>query len=140
MLRFLNLAVIGALVLAAGWVYEIKYASTRQAERVAKLRLEIRRERDAIAVLRAEWAQLDNPDRIQILAKRHLTLKPIEPTQFDSLDRLPEKPAEIVPPGTADPIGVLIEAMADPEVLTGNVPDGEANPSGGSAPDPEGAR
>ena len=128
MLRLINLAVIGALVLAAGWVYEIKYASTRQAERVAKLRVEIRRERDAIAALRAEWAQLDNPDRIQILAKRHLTLKPIEGTQFDPLDRLPEKPIELVPPGTADPIGALIETMADPEVLTGSVPDPEGTP------------
>jgi hypothetical protein len=127
MLRLINLAVIGTLVLAAGWVYEIKYASTRQAERVAKLRVEIRRERDVIAALRAEWAQLDNPDRIQILAKRHLTLKPIESTQFDPLDRLPEKPIEIVPPGTADPIGALIETMADPEVLTGSVPDPEEN-------------
>lgn len=128
MLRLINLAVIGALVLAAGWVYEIKYASTRQAERVAKLRVEIRRERDAIAALRAEWAQLDNPDRIQILAKRHLTLKPIEGKQFNSLDRLPEKPIEIVPPGTADPIGALIETMADPEVLTGSVADPEGTP------------
>ena len=71
---------------------------------MAKLRAEIRRERDAIAALRAEWAQLDNPDRIQILARRHLTLRPIESTQFDALDRLPDKPVEIVPPGTADPI------------------------------------
>jgi cell division protein FtsL len=125
MLRLVNLAVIGALVLAAGWVYEIKYSSTRQAERVAKLRVEIRRERDAIAALRAEWASLDNPDRIQILAKRHLTLKAIEPTQFDPLDRLPEKPVEIIPPGSADPIGALIETMADPEVLTGSVPSAE---------------
>src|SRR5262249_62030251 len=78
MLRLLNLAVIAALVLAAAWVYEIKYASTRQAERVAKLRVEIRRERDNIATLRAEWARLDNPDRIQTLARRHLTLKPIQ--------------------------------------------------------------
>jgi cell division protein FtsL len=125
MLRLLNIAVIGALVLAAAWLYEIKYSSTRQAEQVAKLRLEIRRERDAIAALRAEWAQLDNPDRIQILARRHLTLKPIEATQFDSLDRLPEKPIEIVPPGTADPIGALIEHMVDPEVVTSSVPDSE---------------
>src|SRR5262249_59550288 len=98
MLRLVNIIVIGALVVAAAWVYEIKYSSTRQAERVAKLRGEIRRERDAIAALRAEWAQLDNPDRIQNLAKRHLTLKPIEPTQFDTLDHLPEKPVAIVPP------------------------------------------
>ena len=128
MLRLLNLAVIAALVLAAAWVYEIKYASTRQAERVAKLRVEIRRERDNIAALRAEWAQLDNPDRIQILARRHLTLKPIESTQFDSLDRLPDKPIDIVPPGTADPIGALIETMVDPEVVNGNVPDQETKP------------
>jgi cell division protein FtsL len=128
MLRLLNLAVIAALVLAAAWVYEIKYASTRQAERVAKLRVEIRRERDTIAALRAEWAQLDNPDRIQILARRHLTLKPIEATQFDSLERLPDKPIEIVPPGTADPIGALIETMVDPEVITGSAPDREASP------------
>ena len=126
MLRILNLALIATLVLAAAWVYEIKYSSTRQAERVAKLRAEIRRERDAIAALRAEWAQLDNPDRIQILARRHLTLKPIEATQFDSLDRLPEKPAEIVPPGTADPIAALIETMVDPEVVTGTLAAPEA--------------
>jgi cell division protein FtsL len=128
MLRLVNLAVIGMLVLAAGWVYEIKYSSTRQAERVAKLRAEIRRERDAIAALRAEWAALDNPDRIQILAKRHLTLKPIDPTQFDALDRLPEKPVEIIPPGSADPIGALIETMVDPEVLTASTPEGEGTP------------
>jgi cell division protein FtsL len=127
MLRLINIVVIGALVLAAAWVYEIKYASTRQAERVAKLRSEIRREHDAIAALRAEWAQLDNPDRIQILAKRHLTLKPLEPTQIDTLDRLPERPVEIVPPGTADPIGALIETMVDPEVVTGAVPDREGD-------------
>jgi cell division protein FtsL len=127
MLRLLNLAVIGILVLAAAWVYEIKYSSTRQAEQVAKLRSEIRRERDAIAALRAEWAQLDNPDRIQILARRHLTLKPIENTQFDLLGNLPEKPVDIVPPGTADPIGALIENMVDPEVVT-DTPQPEGKP------------
>ena len=119
MLRLLNLAVIAAIVLAAGWVYEIKYSATRQAERVAKLRTEIRRERDAIAALRAEWAQLDNPDRIQILAKRHLTMKPIEPIQFDALERLPVKPIDIVPPGTSDPIAALIEITGDPDVMAG---------------------
>ena len=127
MLRLVNLAVIAALVVAAAWVYEIKYSSTRQAEQVAKLRAEIRRERDAIAALRAEWAQLDNPDRIQTLARRHLTLKPIDATQFDNLNRLPDKPVDIVPPGTADPIGALIENMVDPEVVTGSTPDAEGS-------------
>ena len=88
-LRLLHIVVLAALVLAAADVYKIKYESTLQAERVAKLRAEVRREQDAIATLRAEWAKLDRPDRIQELAQRHLTLKPIETRQFDTLDRLP---------------------------------------------------
>ena len=125
--RLLHIVVLAALVLAAADVYKIKYESTLQAEKVARLRGEIRREQDMIANLRAEWSKLDRPDRIQDLAQRHLTLKPIEATQFDSLDRLPEKPVEIVPPGSADPIGALIENMVDPEVVTGGVAEPEAN-------------
>ena len=98
MMRLLNICVIAALVAAAAYVYKIKFESTRQAERVAKLRTEIRREHDAIAALRAEWSKLDNPARIQELAKRHLALKPIDPRQFDRLDQLPERPPDLVPP------------------------------------------
>jgi cell division protein FtsL len=121
--RLLHIVVLAALVLAAADVYKIKYESTLQAERVAKLRAEVRREQDMIAGLRAEWSKLDRPDRIQDLAQRHLTLKLIEMRQFDSLDRLPERPADLVPPGTADPIGAVIETLVDPESLTGSLPD-----------------
>jgi cell division protein FtsL len=123
MLRALNLLVIAGLVLAAAYVYKIKFESTLQAERVAKMRAEIRRERDAIASLRAEWSQLDRPDRIQGLAQRHLKLKPVEVAQFDTLDKLPERPVQIVPPGTPDPIGAIIETFADTEVLNGTLAD-----------------
>lgn len=123
MLRLLNMLVIAALVVAAAWVYKIKFEATVQAERVAKLRTEIRRERDAIAILRAEWTQLDSPDRIQALAQRHLKLKPIETAQFDPLDKLPERPRQLVPPGTTDPIGAIIEIFADTEVLSDTLPD-----------------
>jgi hypothetical protein len=76
---------------------------------VAKLRMEIRREHDVIAALRAEWAKLDNPARIQELSKRHLSLRTIDARQFDKFDRLPERPADLVPPDSFDPIGVLLE-------------------------------
>ena len=123
MMRLLNICVIGALVLAAADVYTIKLDSTRQAQRVAKLRLEIRRERDAVAALRGEWAKLDNPARIQALARRHLQLKPVEPQQMDPLDNLPERPADLVAVDEADPIATVI---ANPGILdraaSGNVP------------------
>jgi cell division protein FtsL len=123
MLRILNIVIIAALVLPAAYVYKIKFEATLQAERVSKLRAEIRRERDAIANLRAEWTQLDRPDRIQALAQRHLKLRPVEVAQFDALDKLPERPVQLVPPGTADPIGAIIEIFADEEALTGTLPD-----------------
>jgi cell division protein FtsL len=126
--RLLHVVVLAALVLAAADVYKIKYESTLQAEKVSKLRADVRREQDAIANLRAEWSKLYRPDRIQELARRHLTLKSVEARQFDTLDRLPERPVELVPPGTADPIGALVETFADAEALTGSLPDGGAKP------------
>jgi cell division protein FtsL len=126
MMRILNILVIAALILAASVVYKIKFDSTLQAERVAKLRGEIRKERNAIANLRAEWGRLDTPGRIQSLAERHLTLKPVQPTQFDTLDRLLERPPAIVPALSSDPIGAMLRASA-PET-TGSVPPGAAAP------------
>ena len=115
MMRILNVLVIGALVAAAAYVYKVKFESTREAERLAKLRTEIRQEQDAIASLRAEWSKLDTPARIQELAKRHLgTMKSIDPRQIDTLRNLPERPPDLVPPDAADPIGSLLE---NPEVI-----------------------
>jgi hypothetical protein len=116
--RFVHLIVVAALVCAAAYVYKSKFEVTLQAEQVAKLRAEIRRERDAVAALRAQWAQLDNPDRIQGLSQRHLQLKPIQPTQFDQIDRLPERPANA--PVNSDPIGALIENV-EPDFPTGSI-------------------
>jgi cell division protein FtsL len=121
MMRLLNICIIVALVAAAADVYKIKFDSTRQAQRVAKLRIEIRREQDAIAALRAEWAKLDTPARIQDLARRHLALRPMDPRQLDRLDNLPERPTE--PISEPDPIGTM---LANPGQVdrapTGSVP------------------
>jgi cell division protein FtsL len=120
-LRVLNFVVIGALVLAAAYVYRIKFDATVQAERLAKLRSEVRRERDDIAALRAEWGQLDNPERIEAMAKRYLQLKPIAPTQFDTLDRLPDRPPQSTTAAT-DPIGGVIGNFPAPDAVTGSLP------------------
>jgi cell division protein FtsL len=129
-MRFLNIGVIAALVLAAAYVYDIKYQSTLRAERVAKLRHDIQRERDAIASLRAEWARLGNPRRIQTLAQRHLELKPYQTSQFDGFDTLPMRPPRIVQPESEDPIGAMLEDNSDLTATTGSI--GPA-PSAGKA-------
>ena len=124
-MRILHLLVIGVLVFAAAYVYRIKMESTDRTERVLRLRAEIREQREAIAVLRAEWARLDAPLRLQGLAERHLPLKPLIATQYDSLKNLPERPSNFVKPGEADPIGAMlqtIDASADATTVTGSVP------------------
>src|SRR3954452_15799299 len=126
-MRIIHLLVIGALIFAAAYVYRIKMESTARVERVLRLRAEIREQRDAIAVLRSEWAKLDAPLRLQGLVERHLPLKPIGAIQYDPLKNLPERPPSLVRPGEPDPIGTMIDAVAA-------VPEAEAT---GSIPQPE---
>jgi hypothetical protein len=132
--RVLNIVVIGALVLAAAYVYRIKFDSTVQAEHLAKLRGEVRKESDRIATLRAEWGQLDNPARIEDLTKRFLQLKPIAPTQFDSLDHLPERSSDDARAANDDPIAGVIgnSDMFDPPSTGSIAPPAEQSAS----PDP----
>jgi len=125
-MRYLHILVIGALILAASFVYKIKFDSTLQAEQVAKLHGELRRERNAVATLRAEWAKLDTPSRIQALADRHLDLKPVKPRQFANFDDLPMRPLEVVPPLSGDPISAMLRLSA-PET-TGSLPAPTAAP------------
>jgi hypothetical protein len=124
-MRIIHLLVIGVLVFAAAYVYRIKMESTERTERVLRLRAEIREERDAIAVLRADWARLDSPIRLQGLAERHLALKPLNANQYDSLKNLPDRPPNFARPGESDPIGAMletIEATTDAPTATGSIP------------------
>src|SRR3981189_2021580 len=117
-MRFIHLLVIGALVFAAAYVYRIKMESTSRTERVLRLNAEVREQRDAIAALRSEWAKLDAPLRLQGLAERHLTLKPIPATQFDQLKNLPDRPPSYFRKGDPDPIGAMLPGI-EPQTHTG---------------------
>ena len=122
-MRIVHFFVICALVFAAAYVYRIKMESTSRVERVQRLNAEIREQRDAIAILRAEWARLDAPLRLQGLAERHLGLKPITAQQYDQLKNLPERPPNFT--RDPDPIGSMlniIEATGDARIVTGSVP------------------
>jgi hypothetical protein len=130
-MRLLHLLVIGMLVFAAAYVYRIKMESTSRTERVLRLNAEIREQRDAIATLRAEWAKLDAPLRLQGLAERHLQLKPLVASQYDQLKNVPERPPNFARPGAPDPIGTMIdtiEASTDKQSVTGSVPSSEPAP------------
>jgi cell division protein FtsL len=119
-MRLINILVIAALIVAASVVYKIKFDSTLQAEKADKLRGELRHERNAIATLRAEWATLDTPSRIQALAERFLpNLQPVKATQFSNFDDLPAKPPALPPPDN-NSAGAML-APTEPN-FTGSLP------------------
>ena len=105
MIRFIHIIVICGLIASAGYAYSIKYDSLYHAEQVAKLKAKLQKERDAIAVLKAEWHLLNRPDRLQAAAERHLDLQPLNVQQLARLSDLPSRPPR------ADEIGRKLEAL-----------------------------
>lgn len=90
-----------ALAIVSGvafWAYRVNYATQDAMSRVAALHAEIAREREALAVLRAEWAYLNAPDRLRRLADAHfdeLGLIPIAPGHFEDPAKIAFPPRRI---------------------------------------------
>lgn len=76
----------GVLVVAvATWAYRVNYETQEANRRVASLSAQIARERSTIAVLNAEWAYLNRPERLRALVDEHfsaLQLMPLHPDHF----------------------------------------------------------
>lgn len=122
-MRLLNFCVVVLLIVATAYVYEIKFEATLRASRVAEMRGEVRREGDAIASYRAEWARLENPGRLEALRLRHLKIGPPELWQFDKLNDLPERPLQIIAPPKAD-LSASMNDKRDAEMPTGSIRSG----------------
>ncbi len=103
--RFLHLIAIACLLGSAAYAYSIKYDTLYHSEQVAKLKTKVQRERDSIAVLRAEWQHLNRPDRLQAAAEKHLDLQPLHIHQLARLSDLPNRP------NRGDEIGRKLEAL-----------------------------
>jgi len=96
MLRFVNICLVLALVALAYVIYEGKYEARALDEDIGGLRKEIETERDAVAVLRAEWSLLNRPERIERLAKKHLKLNPARPQQLVTIETVSDSDFERV--------------------------------------------
>ena len=77
MWRILHAFAIAALIGSAAYVYGVKYRTIYASEQLVKTRHLIDKEKDAINLLRAEYAHLARPDRVQALANSKLGLQPL---------------------------------------------------------------
>ena len=72
-------------------LFFVKHEVKEQEARLASLNQEIRRNQEAIHVLKAEWAYLNDPARLRQLSERHLGMKPMSPSQVASIGTLPRE-------------------------------------------------
>lgn len=105
MIRFFNVIAIGALVSSAVYAYSIKYETIWYAEQIAKLQHKINAEKGEISLLRAEWAQLTRPERIQALAGKFLDLQELDLKQIVPVSELPDRAPRV------DAIGRKLDAL-----------------------------
>ena len=81
----LRLSAIVMVVVCATWAYRVNYATQEAMNRVADLEEAIAAEREALAVLNAEWAYLNRPDRLRALVAENaeaLGLVELTPEHF----------------------------------------------------------
>ncbi len=84
----------GGLIAAAGAVlFQTSYDVQDLEEKLAGLNRKIVTEQESIQVLRAEWSYLNDPTKLEELARAHLALQPTEARQFLALDAVPMRPA-----------------------------------------------
>ena len=94
-----------ALIASALYAYSVKYDTLYYAEQVAKLKAKVHTERDAIAVLKAEWQLLTGPTACKRSPTSTSTCSRSTSDQLARLADLPNRPQR------GDEIGRKLEAL-----------------------------
>jgi len=107
MKTFLYIVVTLAVVGLAFWAYRENYATQQALSETSELHNEIRTAHARLAVLKAEWAYLNRPDRLRELADLNfgrLELLPLRAQQFGRVAEIPFPAPELLP--VTNPIDV----------------------------------
>lgn len=90
-MRTLTIFSLAALILVCFGLYNGAYSAKAHERALRQLNADIAKEAEAIRALRAEWSFLNQPERLQALARKHLALAPTNPNQIVVLASLPAR-------------------------------------------------
>lgn len=115
MKTFLHTLCAVLVVGLAYWAYRENYATQAALRQTERLHDEIRTAHSRLAVLRAEWAFLNRPERLRELAELNydrLQLLTLRPDQFGRIDQVayPWPPDELERSGAIEIVSRNVEA------------------------------
>ncbi len=105
-----------AVIALAFWAYRENYATQHALSEADELHRNIRASHSRLAVLNAEWAYQNRPERLRDLAEinfERLGLLPLHPDQFGQVDEVAYPPAPLLP--ITNPVDVSSAADDDNE-------------------------
>ena len=100
----------------AFWAYRENYATQQVLKDTRALQQQIGDAQLRLGVLRAEWAYLNRPDRLEELAELNfdrLGLLPLRPDQFGRIDEVSYPPKPLLP--ITNPVDVSTMAAEVPQ-------------------------
>ena len=112
MIRWLNVIAVAALVGSAAYAYSIKYETARYAAEIIRTQHAIAKEKDGISMLKADYAWLSRPGRVQSLAEKHLEMQSFSLDLIARVNELPDRA------GKGDLIGKKLEALGIFDITT----------------------
>ena len=105
-------------------LYHLKNEVQARENELFRINRTILAEQESIHVLRAEWAYLNQPARLEALASRDLKLQPTKPAQLGTIANLPPLPPtqESLPALAALPAPPLEPPHVGPRVAAATMP------------------
>ncbi|MFK0163415.1 hypothetical protein [Rhizobium sp. NPDC090279] len=101
MLKTFDIVLIGVMTATASVTYTIKHHAELKLEEVHRLEAEIKLERDTIELLKADWALVSQPNRLERLVNNYsgeLQLQPTLSTAIVQPSELPMLRSQLPPP------------------------------------------
>jgi hypothetical protein len=103
MIRPFPLLCFCAFAGAGAWLYQVKHSVAMQDRELVEIRRQTEAARQRIDILRAEWALLNEPERLRQTASRVLTLEPMQPQHFARIGNFERRlPAAVAFAGAPD--------------------------------------
>ncbi len=124
---------------AGAWLYQVKHQVSTYDRELRDIFRQTEQTRDRASILRAEWALLNEPDRLRQVATRHLPLEAMQPQHFARLAEMERRlPAAVAFAGPPNILAPLDPPRAAPPTMLATAPT--AAPATRAVPAPAAAQ